>query len=365
MPDRSHPAGYGRSAHEQPVYDRSPPRRSRSLLVLLPVLAFFAGFGSIVWLAYVDSTATSMSGEPPLIRADTRPIKLPPDDPGGRVVADQGELRDLFSEEPEPVTERLLPLPEEPMTPPSAETLAQQADDLARETAASAGTGAPARTAVPPAAAATAEASPASPEASDQTEPVAAEEEEEGIGGPPATAAAIASLLEETGAGRAEPEARAATAAARPADQDSGSSAPDAAAPAPAVAERAAERPAPRSQAPEPEPAPEPEQQTLLARAPNPATASARPAAGSLDEPHYRIQLAAVRNEADARRAWELFKLDLSELLAGVEPIIERGETGNGVFYRVQLGPYADAGQAEDLCEEFKQRNASCFVLRR
>jgi cell division septation protein DedD len=79
----------------------------------------------------------------------------------------------------------------------------------------------------------------------------------------------------------------------------------------------------------------------------------------------YRIQLAAVRGEADARRAWDLFMGDLRPVLGEVAPIFERAETANGVFYRVQIGPFASQQTAESLCEELKQRNASCFVIRR
>ena len=79
----------------------------------------------------------------------------------------------------------------------------------------------------------------------------------------------------------------------------------------------------------------------------------------------FRIQLAAVRGQADARRAWELFARDLGPALRGVEPIFERADTVNGVFYRVQIGPFARQEAAESLCEQLKQHNASCFVIRR
>jgi cell division septation protein DedD len=79
----------------------------------------------------------------------------------------------------------------------------------------------------------------------------------------------------------------------------------------------------------------------------------------------FRIQLAAVRGEADARRAWSLFMGDLGPVLSDIKPIFERADTANGVFYRVQIGPFANQQAAESLCEELKQRNASCFVIRR
>ncbi len=92
------------------------------------------------------------------------------------------------------------------------------------------------------------------------------------------------------------------------------------------------------------------------------STTTAPPIASNGD---FRIQLAAVRGQADARRAWELFARDLGPALSGIEPIFERAETVNGVFYRVQIGPFARQEAAESLCEQLKQHNASCFVIRR
>jgi cell division septation protein DedD len=106
---------------------------------------------------------------------------------------------------------------------------------------------------------------------------------------------------------------------------------------------------------------------------PQPPDAAARPSPTVTPAPSgrvageggYRIQLAAVRDQADARRAWDLFVVDLGPVLKGVKPFIERADTGNGVFYRIQVGPFASLQEAESLCDQLKQRNASCFVIRR
>ena len=369
--DRITTADFGRGrgrAPDPPPYYRSQHRRTRWLLILLPVLAIFVGFGSIVWLAYVEGAPASAVGEPPLIKADARPIKLAPDDPGGREVPDQGEVDELLTgARSSSGTERLLPPPEEPMVPPSPEELAATAEDLGEEVA----------------------ADPGEPEADPPVDTA-----REGSGGEsreaPATAAAAGG--ETDAAARAAPEeaeqAIRELLEVQPGDQaaaDGGRAAPqvlrpeataEAPAPSPQVAEAegAADRQLPRlpqvdrSTAPPPA-EPEPAETTTARRttpAVAPATRLAAPASDvALEGPHFRVQLAAVRNEADAQRAWDLFRADYSDVLAGVEPIFERGETTNGVFYRVQLGPYAELNRAERLCEELKQRNASCFVLRR
>jgi cell division septation protein DedD len=72
-----------------------------------------------------------------------------------------------------------------------------------------------------------------------------------------------------------------------------------------------------------------------------------------------------VREEDDARRAWSQFQQKLGAAIAGLEPFIERAETKNGTFYRVQIGPFAEGGNAESLCVELKKQDASCFVVSR
>lgn len=79
----------------------------------------------------------------------------------------------------------------------------------------------------------------------------------------------------------------------------------------------------------------------------------------------YRVQLAAVREEADAERAWAIFQEQLGPFISGLRPFFERAETDNGVFYRVQVGPFGETAEADRLCVELKKQNASCFVVTR
>jgi cell division septation protein DedD len=114
----------------------------------------------------------------------------------------------------------------------------------------------------------------------------------------------------------------------------------------------------------------------VLARAPSPTDSPPAQAAPpivaapgddgrSATQPTYRIQLASVREEADARRAWDLYRLELGDVLADFAPVIERAEIANGTFYRVQAGAFGDRLEAEAICEELKARNTACLVVRR
>ena len=293
-------------------------RTSRWLLVAVPLCAVFAAFGAIVWLSHPDGAPV---GEPPLIQASAEPIKMPPDDPGGSTVADLGEVRELLSDQPVPAApERLLPAPERPLTPVAtseANAAAPEAD-----TASASAEAQPIETTDLPAGAG-AEADPQNREQAALTE-LASEAER------------LAELLTSP-APEAEPSAPATSTAA----------APSPAAPRPvqtAATESTADPPATTTVVPA-----------------TSAVAPEAPPPGRL----FRVQLAAVRAEEDARRAWRSIEQDLGGVLLGLEPHFERAGTDNGVFYRVQVGPFASADAADFLCNELKQRNASCFVVRR
>jgi hypothetical protein len=92
-----------------------PDRRLPTMLLTVLVMALFAGG---LWFAYVQGTrhpaATAPGEGVPLIRADERPAKVKPDQPGGMAIPDQNVS--LYNEKPggAPV-EKLLPAAEQPM----------------------------------------------------------------------------------------------------------------------------------------------------------------------------------------------------------------------------------------------------------
>jgi hypothetical protein len=386
----------------RPGFDsKSPPAepsgRRRRLWSVLPVCAGFAVFGAVVWMAYQDASLGPPGGEPPLIKAAPQAIKLPPDQAEETALAaEQGEVGQLWSDADEDQPERLLPLPEPPLSPPAGEpspTAGQPSRGADSDT----------RVAALPSAEPGQGSSDAAParSASDRS----LQEAE----------AALDRLLAEVTAvseGAAAPDGRdakpaedtngpAATAAAPAEDEDTAAVPPeneDPGAAPPGPAESPPSAPAATTAAagppiPAAPPAP-PQKPARAAPATTAATGADIPPAGAVSagpspgaqprsaatetaalspsqtppivaDGDFRIQLAAVRGQADARRAWELFARDLGPTLRGVEPIFERADTVNGVFYRVQIGPFAGQEAAESLCEQLKQHNASCFVIRR
>ena len=99
-----------------------PVERDRRLPAIVLTLAVMALFAGGLWFAYVQGTKQAVapaSGDAvPLIRADDRPTKIKPDQPGGMPAPDQNNS--LYSEKPvRPSSEKLLPPPEQPMPRPA------------------------------------------------------------------------------------------------------------------------------------------------------------------------------------------------------------------------------------------------------
>jgi cell division septation protein DedD len=78
--------------------------------------------------------------------------------------------------------------------------------------------------------------------------------------------------------------------------------------------------------------------------------------------PHFRVQVAAVHDEADAQHSWEKAQADYGAILAGMEPYIVRAETSDGIIYQIQTGPFQTRGEAYQFCARLRERGAICFV---
>jgi len=112
--------GYGHLGAEPADQMPRPDRRLPMVLLTVFVMALFAGG---LYFAYVQgtrhpATAIARGGDGvPLLRADDRPTKVRPDQPGGMKIPDQNVS--LYNEKPGgPPVENLLPAPEQPMPRP-------------------------------------------------------------------------------------------------------------------------------------------------------------------------------------------------------------------------------------------------------
>jgi cell division septation protein DedD len=108
----------GRYADPSDEEPPAPPRRVFRIVGTLLVMALFAGG---LWFAYIEGArhagGTRESGDIPLIHADTRPIKVKPQEPGGMHIPDRDML--IYGQN-RPAVEHLLPPPEQPMPLPAA-----------------------------------------------------------------------------------------------------------------------------------------------------------------------------------------------------------------------------------------------------
>ncbi len=291
------------------------------------LLWVFGISGGIIWLAF--SEAGTVYGEPPLVQAAVEPLKRTPEEPGGRELAALEGVNDLLREpasgpdlEPPaeaPGSELLMPSPRRPRDPavaavaslsPGADVNELKPDPQKRSEASAA------------LQAIIAEVKSDDPPIGADPEPVdpGLGVNGGGTGGPASPARAmIDALLAQGNPPRPnEPETL----------DKPGATAPEGALVA---------------------------LQNDVASGRSEASATGR----------FRVQLAAVRAETDAHQAWASLQASLGPPIDAWQPIIERAETSNGTFYRIQIGPFLEAREAEQLCSELQQKNASCFVVQR
>lgn len=116
-------AGPRPSSRPPPHGRRPPPSDTRPRLWLLAAVLsvlLAAAIGAGAWMLFQERAETGRPGEPPLIRADLSPVRVPPDDPGGMEIPNQDRLVLHDRGDPESagaltVVDELMPPPEEPL----------------------------------------------------------------------------------------------------------------------------------------------------------------------------------------------------------------------------------------------------------
>jgi hypothetical protein len=148
-------------------------------------------------------------------------------------------------------------------------------------------------------------------------------------------------------------------------------SAPPSAKPAPAARTNAAPSPAaatrsppsaanasanvPLSLAPGAQPALEPHN-----RVANNNPAQTAPAGGG-----YLVQVSSQRNEADAQASYRALQGKFPSVLGSHEPLVKRADLGEkGVYYRAMVGPFGTSEEAAQFCGNLKSAGGQCVVQR-
>ena len=328
-----------------------------------------------------------------LITASTEPWKVRPADPGGMEIPNQGTLiyETLTTADPEEAPERVLPPPEEPMSPPQpeadrAEELAVAASGVERDPAAlqpgEGGVDEPA--AAPIEEAPTPEPEVIEPQATEPEAPMV-----EAVVRPhppkPGTLAAIRidvtplpdldepAMVEE--APPHEPETPTTVEEIPQLDPETL-----------ALVEEILQREAETSSAPAQEeyarqeyvgsvplPVYKPVSLARTAPAQRPVDDAASKAREAAPEPAQSdssrtwryVQLGAANSRSALEGHWEMLRRRHNDVLVGLSPLIMPVDSGDsGITYRLRAGPLSDAGAARRVCTQLKTRGLECFVPR-
>lgn len=328
-------------------FDEEPERGglARTLLKAGVALIAVVLLGGVVGYAYYWGTQSGSPGDGdlPVVAADESPERVPPEDPGGMEVPHQDALvLNERGDDGELEVERLLPPPETPEALPEPEIgesdLAERGDGEAvvAEDRAETGVNADERSGD---GAEIAEL----PELETPELPLAPSERT----GEPGDDGAAPEPSETSPSGTSQSASQQDQAAA-PVDEPetaSPSELGESAEAASSEPEEAAGTGAGQEQ--------EQEQESLAALP-------------SAEEGGFAIQLAAVREEARAREAWGELQGAHPNVLSNLTLDLQRAEIeGQGTFWRIRTGPFADRAAAEQACERLEANGQGCLVVSR
>lgn len=273
-------------------------------LIAWVTLSAFAG---ALWFAYEQGVRKGMDTTPPLIKADTSPVKVPPDDPGGMEVPHQDKE----------IYERMA----------GSESTGQEEERLR----------------------------PDSERPAPKEELLAAAEKSESTGG--TTTISVPPLPKITDAG--ENESAAETAESGVAKAAETKESPDG-------KEEVTLPPPVPLQPKAAEPAQDPAPKTEEAAAPQTAAMEeSAPASATLVGSSFRVQLGAYRSAEAAEGDWGRLSTREEALLGSLDHLVLRVDLGaKGIYYRLQAGPLEGPGAARTMCNKLQQRKLGCLVVR-
>lgn len=128
--------------------------------------------------------------------------------------------------------------------------------------------------------------------------------------------------------------------------------------------------PAPQAQRPATTAAPalrtEPGQvATVAPRAPAPAAPPAATQARAAPGGGFVVQVTSQRSEADARTAYGSLQRKFPGVLGAYQPTIQSAEVaGRGTYYRARVGPFSSSADASTVCNNLRAAGGDCVVQR-
>jgi cell division septation protein DedD len=80
----------------------------------------------------------------------------------------------------------------------------------------------------------------------------------------------------------------------------------------------------------------------------------------------YFLQLASVKSEERARGEWTRLQKVHADILGDMTLALQTADLGDqGIYYRIQTGPFPTQATAQDMCWQLRAEKQDCLVLRR
>ncbi len=320
-------------------------KKRKFLMVACGLVGALALGGTLAYAYKTSGTFLGGSDTPPIIEADSRPVKVAPETPGGKEFPHKNKLiYDRLSGEDRTETEKLVSRQEDVIDEVQRALTAREAPGTAAAPEAPTNPGlAPNQ--------GRAETPAVSPEDGPRKVKTLVVRPDGTIvrQAVPETPAPAAPSPAQPAPAKPEPPAAAPRVAAAPVTRVE----PEAAAPA-AAAEQSGDATPPPTRKP---------RETAVASA-RPTPAPATPAAPAAQAGEYVVQVGARRSQTAALAGFADLQQKYPRILSGYRPIIQKADLGNkGTWYRLRIGPLETKTAAADLCKKLKSAGMrSCLV---
>jgi hypothetical protein len=306
----------------------------------LVVLLAIAGFFGLAWYAYKSGGEAVDEKDVEFVKADKAPVKETPANPGGMQIPNQDKtVYGLISgsKTEKPTVERILPAPEEPVAR-GGDTETWMSDKAKSKMNGAQETDKPANTASATTEVATAETKKTEQFNPSQAQALQSEQKPAAQDKPSITNTVVTTPSASAEATAAKPVALAAN------NSVQASETKKAVKPQPVVV--------PDSE----------EDDTEDKQAASPAT---KAPAAVVPPKGARAQLGAYKSEAEAKSNWAKISSKFATEIGSKEHYIVRADLGEkGIYYRLQVAPFASAKEAEQFCLTFVTAGQNCFLAK-